>query len=231
MVIRESQGNHDTGRARGHGFTIRDWYKCRVEKPSRGYRYSSARRGRKWPTPPLIVAVTIVILVTLVAVMSRQKQPEVVEIPPQPYPPAVPTAAPSATPTATEIVELRSDWVSAAVPEATATPWPTPPPPIRREPTPTPRVSECVGYRWTTVQILRPSAHVLTEIKAVNNCTHDIDPLELLFEISGWRDGALVQSVRARPFDRIRRRHSGIISVGLPGSLDWYDNITVEIID
>jgi hypothetical protein len=37
--------------------------------------------------------------------------------------------------------------------------------------------------------------------------------------------------VRARPFDRIRRRHSGIIAVGLPGSIDWYDEITVEIID
>jgi hypothetical protein len=52
-----------------------------------------------------------------------------------------------------------------------------------------------------------------------------------MFEISGWRNGALVQSVRARPFDRIRRRHSGIISIGLPGSIDWYDRITVEIIE
>jgi hypothetical protein len=179
----------------------------------------------------LIAAVTIVVLVTLVAVMSRQKQPDVVEILPQPSPPATPTLAPSATPTATETVELQSGWVSASVPDPTATPWPTPPPPVRRQPTPTPRVSECVAYRWTTVQIFRPSAQVLTEIKAVNNCTHDIDPLELLFEISGWREGALVQSVRARPFDRIRRRHSGIISVGLPGSADWYDEITVEIIE
>lgn len=202
-----------------------------METPLRGYRYSSARRSRTWPTAPLIVAVTIVVLVTLVAITSRQKQSEVVELRPQPPTPATAKVAPSATPTATEIVELRSDWVSVSVPEATATPWPTPPPPVRREPTPTPPVSECVGYRWTTVQILRPSAQVLTEITAINNCTHDIDPLELLFEISGWREGALVQSVRARPFDRIRRRHSGIISVGLPGSVDWYDTITVEIID
>jgi hypothetical protein len=72
---------------------------------------------------------------------------------------------------------------------------------------------------------------VLTEIKAINNCNRDLEPPDLLFEISGWRQGALVQSVRAMPFDRIRRRHSGIISIGLPGSVDWYDTITVEIID
>jgi hypothetical protein len=72
---------------------------------------------------------------------------------------------------------------------------------------------------------------VLTEIRANNDCIRDLGPLELMFEISGWRDGELVQSVRARPFDRIRRGHSEIVSVGLPGSIDWYDEITVEIID
>ena len=81
------------------------------------------------------------------------------------------------------------------------------------------------------MQIFRPSAQVLTEITAKNNCNRDINPLELMFEISGWRDGGLVQSVRASPFDRIRRRHSGIVSMGLPGSIDWYDEITVEIVD
>jgi hypothetical protein len=178
----------------------------------------------------LIAAVAIVVLVSLVAIVSRQKQPEVVQIPPTPSPLATPTSTPTVTPT-TAAVELQSDWVAVSAPEATATPWPTSPPPVRREPSPTPRVSECVSYRWTTVQILRPSAHVLTEIKAVNNCSRDLDPLDLMFEISGWREGALVQSVRASPFDRIRRRHSGIVSVGLPGSLDWYDEITVEIIE
>jgi hypothetical protein len=179
----------------------------------------------------LIAAVAIAAVVVLLAVLSREEKPEVAQIPLTPSPPATPTARPSVTPTATAFVELRSDWVSASAPEATATPWPTSPPPVRRQPTPTPRVSECVDYRWTTLQIFRPSAQVLTEIKAVNNCNRDLEPLELLFEISGWREGALVQSVRARPFDRIRRRHSGIISVGLPGSLDWYDEITVEIVN
>ena len=71
----------------------------------------------------------------------------------------------------------------------------------------------------------------LTEIRINNRCNRDLAPTDLLFVISGWRDGGLIQSVRAMPFDRIRRRHSDIISVGLPGSLDWYDEITVEIID
>jgi hypothetical protein len=92
-------------------------------------------------------------------------------------------------------------------------------------------VSECVTYRWTTIQVFRPSAQVLTEIKANNNCNRDLEPADLMFEIAGWRDGGLIQSVRAMPFDRIRRRHSGIVSVGLPGSIDWYDEIAVEIVD
>ncbi len=72
---------------------------------------------------------------------------------------------------------------------------------------------------------------MLTEITAKNSCNRDINPPDLMFEITGWRDGEFIQSVRASPFDRIRRRHSGIISVGLPGSIDWYDEITVEIIN
>jgi hypothetical protein len=129
------------------------------------------------------------------------------------------------------IVELASEWVTVTKFEDTPTPWPTIPVPARREPTPTPRVSECVSYRWTTLQVFRPTAQVLTEIRASNNCNRDLNPQDLMFEISGWRDGGLVQSVRGMPFDRIRRRHSEIISIGLPGSIDWYDRITVEIIE
>ena len=81
------------------------------------------------------------------------------------------------------------------------------------------------------VQVFTPSAQVQTEIKAQNNCNRDIQPTDLMFEISGWRNGGLIQSVRGMPFDRIRRRHSGIISIGLPGSLDWYDEITVVVVE
>ena len=198
---------------------------------SRGFRFSSARRGRRGPSPVVLATVAIAALAVLLAVVYREPSPEIADLPPTPTPPPSATAPPAPTATATAIVELTSDWVTVSSLEDTPTPWPTSPPPVRREPTPTPRVSECVSYRWTTVQVFRPSAQVLTEITANNNCNRDIGPIELMFEISGWRDGGLVQSVRASPFDRIRRRHSGIIAIGLPGSVDWYDEITVEIID
>jgi len=219
---------------------LRDSTRCHVKRPairmgmdqpSKGYRYSSARKERRGPSAAVFAAVAVVALVVLLAVVYRGRETEIAQLPPTPTPQPTPTAAYTPTATATAIIELASDWVVVSRPEDTPTPWPTIPAPVRREPTPTPRVSECVSYRWTTTQVFRPSAQVLTEISANNNCNRDIGPLDLMFEVSGWRGGGLVQSVRARPFDRIRRRHSGIVSVGLPGSIDWYDEITVEITD
>jgi hypothetical protein len=204
-----------------------------MEEPSRGYRYSSARRqGRgRGPSPAVFAAAAIVVLLVSLAVFYRAPEPEVVAVPPTPTSPPPPTAAPTVTPTATSIVEFRSGWVEVSKPENTPTPWPTIPVPERRQPTPTPRVSECASFSWSTLQAFIPSAQVLTEIRVNNGCNRDLAPTDLLFEISGWRDGGLVRSVSAMPFDRIRRRHSDIISVGLPGSLDWYDEVTVELID
>jgi len=65
----------------------------------------------------------------------------------------------------------------------------------------------------------------------VNRCNRDLGALDLWFEITGWRQGGRVQSVRGHPFDQIRKGRSGIITIGLPGSIDWYDEITVEIVD
>ena len=202
-----------------------------MDQPSKGYRFSSARRHRRGPSPVVLASLAIAALAVLIAVFYRERPPEVADVPPTPTPPPPATAPPTPTATATALVELASDWVTVSTLEDTPTPWPTSPPPVRREPTPTPRVSDCVTYRWTTTQVFRPSALVLTEITAKNSCNRDINPPDLMFEITGWRDGEFIQSVRASPFDRIRRRHSGIISVGLPGSIDWYDEITVEIIN
>jgi len=202
-----------------------------MDQPSKGYRYSSARRRGRGPSPVVLAAVAIAALAVLLAVISREQPPEIAELPPPPIPSPPATAPPAPTATATAPIELASDWVTVSTLEDTPTPWPTSPPPVRREPTPTPRVSECVTFRWTTAQVFRPSALVLTEITAKNNCNRDINPSDLMFEITGWRNGGFVQSVRASPFDRIRRRHSGIISIGLPGSRDWYDEITVEIVE
>jgi hypothetical protein len=203
-----------------------------MDEPSRGYRYSSARKRGRGPSLAVTVAAVIVVLLVLLAVFYRAPEPEVAAVPPTAVPsPPPPTATPTVTPTATSLVELSSEWVEASTPADTPTPWPTIPVPARRGPTPTPRVSECVSYAWSTVQAFIPSAQVLTEIRVRNNCNRDLAPTEILFEISGWRDGGLIRSVNAMPFDRIRRQHSDIITVGLPGSLDWYDEVTVEIIE
>jgi len=69
------------------------------------------------------------------------------------------------------------------------------------------------------------------DITAVNNCNRDLGSLDLFFEITGWREGARVQTVRGHPFEAVRRRGSEIIVIGLPGSIDWYDRISVEIVE
>jgi hypothetical protein len=181
----------------------------------------------------VLAAAAVVVFLVLLAVFYRAPEPPVQTLPPTPTPAPSPppTSTPTAIPTATPIVEFASDWVDVSRPASTPTPWPTIPAPERREPTPTPSVSECVSFSWSTVQAFIPSAQVLTEIRVKNNCHRDLVPTDLAFEISGWRNGGLIRSVQAMPFDRIRRRHSDIITVGLPGSLDWYDEITVEILE
>ena len=201
-----------------------------MDDPSRGYRYSSARRPSRWPSPVVIAVAAIAVLVFVLGVLRREPEPEIVAPTPTPTHLPHPTVTPVPTPTPAT-VELASEWVSVTRPEDTPTPFPTIPVPERRPPTPTPRVSECVDYRWTTVQVFRPIVQVATEITAYNNCNRDLVPSDLMFEISGWRDGGLIRSVNAMPFDRIRRRHSDIISVGLPGSLDWYHEVRVELVE
>ena len=199
---------------------------------ARGFRYSSARRGTGAPSPAIIAAVAVVVLLVLLVVFRSPPESEVTPAPPTPASPTPPpTVTPTPTATISAVQEFSSDWVEVSSPKDTPTPWPTIPDPVRREPTPTPKVSQCVSFRWTTTQVFTPSAQVLTEIRANNGCNRDLEPTDLMFEISGWRDGGLIRSVRAMPFNPIRRRHSEIITVGLPGSLDWYDEVRVEIID
>jgi hypothetical protein len=200
-------------------------------RPS-GFRYSSARRGPSPPSPAVIAAVAVFALLVLLVVFRSRPEPEVTPAPPTPTSPTPsPTVTPTSTATISAVHEFSSDWVEVSTPNDTPTPWPTIPDPVRREPTPTPKVSECVSFRWTTTQVFTPSAQVLTEIRADNGCNRDLEPTDLMFEVSGWREGGLIRSVRAMPFNPIRRRHSDIITVGVPGSLDWYDEVRVEIVD
>jgi hypothetical protein len=200
-----------------------------------GYRLHSARREEPAASPVLPIALVCVALtIVLIAVFGvRDRDPA-----PEPTPSPIPTAShsPTATPTATapaEFVKQQSGWVEA---EVVMPPSPTPTmPPLAagptRAPRPTPRISECVAYRYSTLQVFSPSAQVKIDLRIDNRCPYDLGPGNLLFEITGWRDGGRVQSVRGVPFETIRRGRSGDLSIGLPGSLDWYDEIEVVVFD
>ena len=179
--------------------------------------------------------VVIVVVATSLAVLTRRKDQYDPLQPPTPHGPSTDLPPPTPTETPSELVEFSTEWVVVEAPTATPSPWPTVAMPAtvtpRPDPSPTPRTSECVTFRWSAGQVFRPSALVMVEINAVNRCNRDLGSLDLWFEITGWRQGAFVQSVRGHPFDRVRKGGSEIIAVGLPGSIDWYDEITVEIVD
>lgn len=203
------------------------------QNPSK-IRLSSARLGKPEPNPTLPFAVVLValtiVLVIVFAIPGGDPQPA----PPTPEPSATPSAtpAPSATPTP-GFVRESSGWVDAVV-VLPPTPSPTAPvhvPAPTRAPRPTPSISECAEFRWSTVQVFSPSAQVKIDLQVKNRCPYDLGPSNLWFEITGWRDGGRVQSVRGAPFETIRRGWTGDLSIGLPGSLDWYDEITVVVQD
>jgi len=204
------------------------------DEPS-GFRLSSARRGGPTDNPVLPFAVVLVFLaiVLIVTFGVRDENP-----PPalRATPTSTATPSPSPTPTSTatpEFVRGESGWVDATV---VLPPSPTPTMPAlvaypTAAPRPTPRISECAGYRWSSMQVFSPSAQVKIDIRVDNRCPYDLGPNNLVFDITGWRDGGRVQSVRGMPFETIRRGRSGDLSIGLPGSMDWYDEIEVVVQD
>jgi len=206
-----------------------------VTEESSKIRLSSARRSGPKENPVLPFAVVLVVLtIVLVVVFTvRDEEPEI-RIPP----PATPTATPPATPTPSAtptpgIVKHASDWIDATV---VLPPTPTPVPvPVERSPNraprPTPSISQCAAFGWSSLQAFSPSAQVKIDITVTNRCPYELGPDNLWFDITGWRDGGRVQSVRGHPFDTIRRGRTGDLSIGLPGSLDWYDEITVVVLD
>jgi hypothetical protein len=204
-----------------------------MNENSSSIRLSSARIKRPEPNPILpfavvFVVLTIVLIITF-AVRDRNPQPAA---PATPVPTSTPSPPPipSATPTP-GFVKQSSGWVGATV-ILPPTPSPTIPiyvPEPTRAPRPTPSISQCADYRWSTIQVFSPSAQVKIDIRVKNGCPYDLGPSNLWFDITGWRDGARVQSVRGGPFETIRKGWSDDLSIGLPGSLDWYDEITVVV--
>lgn len=82
--------------------------------------------------------------------------------------------------------------------------------------------------RWSAGQNVNA---VLVQIDVTNRCGYDLEQLDLFFRITGWRDGGVVQSVLAHPLTTVRRSHTEFVAVNLPGSLDWYDEVTLEVLD
>ena len=119
--------------------------------------------------------------------------------------------------------------------EAEPTPEPTPAeveetPTPRRAPPPTLSVSECIAIRWSSGMSPVAFGQVLVEVHAANRCGRDLEPLEVWFEVSGSRRGDIVQSVRGHLFDPLPRDGDGKALIALPGSADWYDEITVVVL-
>lgn len=182
------------------------------------------------PFAVVLVGLAIVLVVTFAV---REPEPASV-VPPTPTPTAVPSPSPRPSPSPTPgLVRQESGWTEAVV-ELPPSPTPTVPAPVERPtraPRPTPRVSECVDFSWSPLQVFTPSAQVKIDIRIHNRCPYKVGPSNLVFAITGLRDGGVVQSVRGVPFETIWRGRSGDLSVGLPGSLDWYDEIEVVVLD
>ena len=83
-------------------------------------------------------------------------------------------------------------------------------------------------FTWSAGQSAASPGNVLVEIRTTNRCRRELDPLEVFFVVSGWRDGALVQTARGHPFEPLRPGTGVDVLIGLPGSIDWYDRITVD---
>jgi hypothetical protein len=122
-------------------------------------------------------------------------------------------------------------WEGATPAEPTETPTAVPTFPVRPPATPTPRPSECVVVRWSASTMAAPLGQILVDIEASNRCGRDLEGIAVWFLVEGYRNGALVQSVRGHLFDPLRDGDDGHATIALPGSVDWYDRIEVRVLD
>jgi len=90
-------------------------------------------------------------------------------------------------------------------------------------------VEQCVDAEWHAVQSYAPLNRVRVNIQTTNNCGRELGPSDVWFEVSGWRQGALVQTVNGHIMEELWPGFSEEVIIGLPGSLDWYDEIRVVV--
>jgi hypothetical protein len=198
------------------------------------------QRGRA-PSSIAAALAVVAVLVAIAFVIARRPQPRPDGSAPVRPPatassrplrsthkPQVPTPPAAPTPAVLEHRSLVVPWESAPPAEtATASDTPTPP----RAPTPTPRPSQCVAIRWSASTEGVRLGGILVDIDATNRCGRDLDGMSVWFLVAGYRQGALVQSVRGHLFDPLRNGGDGHATIVLPGSLDWYDHLEMTVLD
>jgi len=203
-----------------------------VNESRAAFTASSAHR-RQRPARPLASRVLLwggFVLAALVLYFQMRPSPSPPAQPtPTPTQAAVRRPIPTSTPTPGSVAAA-GDWVE-IVPEPTATltPWPTLPPRVRRPPTPTPPVEQCIDAKWYAVQNAIPLNRIRVTIEVTNDCGRELGPTDVWFEVSGWREGAMVQTVNGHLMDELWPGFSEEVIIGLPGSLDWYDEVRVIV--
>ncbi len=195
------------------------------------YTLASGRRQRPGRSGCLMVSV-VVVIISLIAIFELNRQEEG---PPaavaSPTPAATVTPLPPATPTPTP--QSFSAEMLVEAPTLTPTPWirATPAPPVSRPSTPTPSAAACITASWDAQQMLAGRATVLVNISATNRCQRVLQPTDVWFRVSGYRDGDLIQIAQGSPFSEIFPGRTARFGIGLPGSIDWYDEIRVDVFD
>lgn len=153
-----------------------------------------------------------------------------------PSPPSAPAmpVPPTATPVRVEgevWIDLREPTPTPVMVEGSA--WidlaePTPRTEANEKPVP---VEDCVVITSSGArQSVAAPGNVLVEVHISNRCGRDLDPLQIWLEITGLRAGDMVQSVRGHPFEQLSDGDSAEVLIGLPGSIDWYDQIAVRVL-
>jgi hypothetical protein len=144
---------------------------------------------------------------------------------PQPVPaPAAAVAPPQESTRTTVVVPWETEPTPEPSPvEVDETPTPRP------GPSPTPAVQECVAIDWSSGMSPVNVARVLVEVRAANRCGRDLAPLEVWFDLSGYRNGERIQTARGHLLDPLPAGSSGKAVIALPGSADWYDRIDVAV--